>query len=118
MDPLGVPFEIYDGIGRFRATDGGKPVDARSELKGTKASDGPVTNALDLVRKLAVAEETRSCFARQMVRYAFGRAEGDREAPIVADGVATLMRTGKVTDLMVAIATSPGFRTRLPVDLK
>lgn len=118
MDPLGVPFEIYDGIGRFRATDGGKPVDARSEIKGTKASDGPVTNALDMVRKLAVAEETRSCFARQMVRYAFGRTEGEREAPIVTEGVATLVRTGKVTDLMVAIATSPGFRTRLPVDLK
>jgi hypothetical protein len=118
MDPLGVPFEIYDGIGRYRTVDGGKPVDARSELKGTKASDGPVTNALDLVRKLATAEETRSCFAKQMVRYAFGRAEGAREAPIVTEGVGALSRTGKVIDLMVAIATSPGFRTRIPVDLK
>jgi hypothetical protein len=32
--------------------------------------------------------------------------------------VGALSRTGKVIDLMVAIATSPGFRTRIPVDLK
>ena len=118
MDPLGVPFEIYDGIGRYRTVDGGKMVDAASELKGTKASDGPVKNAIDLLRKLATAEETRACFAKQMVRYAFGRADGKREDPIVADGVGALMRTGRVIDVMVAIATSPGFRTRIPLHLK
>ena len=28
MDPLGLAFENFDAIGRFRATDAGKPIDA------------------------------------------------------------------------------------------
>jgi hypothetical protein len=118
FDPLGVPFEIYDGVGTFRTSDGGKVVDAASELKGTKASDGPVKNALELVRKLSTAEEVRSCFARQMFRYAFGRAEGDRDADIIAAGLAAMGRTGRIPDVMTAMAASPGFRNRLPLDLK
>ena len=116
MDPLGVAFEIYDGIGRYRTTDGGKPVDAASTLMGTKASDGPVKNALDLVRKLSTAEEVRSCFARNMFRYAFGRGEGDRDQATLAEGLAALGRTGRIPDLMVAIATAPAFRNRIPLD--
>jgi hypothetical protein len=126
MDPLGVTFEIYDGVGHYRTTDGNKPVDASSKLEGTKASDGPVKNALELMRKLAVAEETRACFARQMFRYAFGRWESPpsggqptaADAKTIADGMAALTRTGRIPDLMIAIATSPGFRNRIPVDLR
>jgi hypothetical protein len=51
-----------------------------------------------------------------MFRYAFGRPEEDRDAPSVADGLAALNRTGRIPDLMVAIATSSGFRTRIPLD--
>ena len=80
MDPLGLAFEIYDGIGRFRTMDGSKPVDASGELKGTEASDGPVKNAIELMRKLARADEVQACMARQWFRYAFGRAR-DRQRP-------------------------------------
>jgi hypothetical protein len=119
MDPLGVAFENYDGIGRFRTMDGGKAVDAASELKGTKASDGPVKNALELLRKLATAPEVRDCFTRQMFRYAFGRNEHMMfDAQTISDGRAALERSGRIPDLMVAITTSPGFRNRLPVDLR
>jgi hypothetical protein len=118
MDPLGVTFENYDGIGRYRTTDGGKPVDATSELKNTKASNGPLKNAIDLLTKLGNAEETRTCFTRQMYRYAFGHAESDRDQAVVADGLGALGRTGRIPDLMIAIASAPGFRTRIPLDLK
>jgi hypothetical protein len=118
MDPLGVTFENYDGIGRYRTMDGGKPVDSGSELKGTKASNGPVKNAIELLTKLAAAEETRGCFTRQMFRYALGHAESDRDNPMIADGFAALGKTGRIPDLMIAIATAPGFRTRIPLDLK
>ena len=35
MDPIGFGFERYDGIGRFRASDGGGPVDDRGEVTAT-----------------------------------------------------------------------------------
>ena len=34
MDPLGLAFEIYDGIGRHRTTDLGKPIDTAGTLTG------------------------------------------------------------------------------------
>ncbi len=122
MDPLGVTFEIYDGVGRYRAMDGGKPVDSTSELTGTKASNGPVKNAMDLMKKLSVAEETRACFTKQMFRYAFGRNESDKagsvDMQIVDAALGAFNKTGRIPDLMVAIATTPGFRTRVPVDAR
>jgi hypothetical protein len=118
MDPLGVAFEIYDGIGSYRTMDGGKPVDANTTLSGTKASDGPIKNAIDLMGKLAAADETRTCFAKQMFRYAFGRSESDFDKALVTDIVGALSRTDRIPDLMIAIATAPGFRTRIPVDLR
>jgi hypothetical protein len=118
MDPFGVAFEIYDGVGRYRTMDGGKPVDAATMISGTKASDGPVKNAIDLVAKLAGAEEVKACFARQMFRYAFGRSETDFDKGMVTDLETALAKADRIPDLMVAIATAPGFRTRIPVDLR
>jgi hypothetical protein len=116
MDPLGVAFEIYDGIGRYRTTDGGKAVDASTTLKGTKSNDGAVKNAIDLMTKLAGDDVVRACFSRQMFRFAFGRFEGDFDKVLINDIQAALTRTDRVPDLMVAIATAPGFRTRIPVE--
>jgi hypothetical protein len=118
MDPLGVTFENYDGIGRFRTMDGGKAVDSSSELKGTKGSDGPVKNAVELLHKLATAAEVKECFTKQMFRYAFGRAEQMQDTQTISDGLGALAKSGRIPDLMVAITTSPGFRNRLPVDLR
>jgi hypothetical protein len=118
MDPLGVTFENYDGIGKYRTMDGGKAVDAASMLMGTKASDGPVKNAIELLAKLAGAEETHACFARQMFRYAFGRGESDFDKAMVTDLEAALTKADRIPDLMLAIAAAPGFRTRIPVDLR
>jgi hypothetical protein len=118
LDPLGVAFEIYDGIGKYRTMDGGKPVDSSTTLMGTKASDGPIKNAIELVTKLAASEETKDCFSRQMFRYAFGRSETKFDDPMVADIKTALMKTDRIPDLMTAIATAPGFRTRIPVDLR
>jgi hypothetical protein len=118
LDPLGVTFENYDGIGRYRTMDGGKAVDASSTLMGTKASDGPVKNAIELLAKLSTATETRDCFSRQMFRYAFGRAEAKFDDAMVADVLGALTKADRIPDLMLAIATAPGFRTRIPVDLR
>jgi hypothetical protein len=113
-----VTFEKYDGIGKYRTMDGGKAVDASSMLSGTKASDGPVKNAIELLAKLAGAQETKDCFTRQMFRYAFGRSETDFDKGMVTDILGALTKADRIPDLMLAIASAPGFRTRIPVDLR
>jgi hypothetical protein len=111
FDPIGFAFENYDAIGRFRTTEGGKPVDASAELKGAGKLDGRVTNALDLATKLSTAEDVRGCVAKSWLRFALGREDGDDEATSLAAGLKALNDSGgKLPDLLVAIARSDAFR--------
>ena len=52
MDPIGFGFENYDGIGQWRTTDQGQPVDASGTLTGTDV-DGNFNGAVDLANKLS-----------------------------------------------------------------
>jgi hypothetical protein len=110
MDPLGFALESYDGLGRWRDADGSFPVDARGEIRGTRASDGPVDGAVGLARALASSPDVARCFAEQMWRYALRREPDDCAFPraheaFVASGL-------DVRELMIAIARSDAFLHR------
>ncbi|WP_438022714.1 DUF1592 domain-containing protein [Sorangium sp. So ce233] len=112
MDPLGFPFEHYDGIGRFRTTDNGEPVDATS----TVALDGQVhavADARELSQVLAASDTVHSCFAKQWLRYALGRGEtGDDKASFEAVVDAFEGGDHDIRELMVALVSSRTFRFR------
>ena len=115
MDPLGMAFEHYDGIGRYRPSEAGLPVDASLELTGTD-QDGPVQNAVELMSKLAAAAEVRDCMARQWFRYAFGRADEPEDAgAILAASSALAGSDQRIGELLAALTSSRGFRYRKPV---
>ena len=112
MDPLGIPFEIYDGMGRYRERDGSQMVDAASELEGT-SNDGPVKDAIELVGRLAAADEVKACMARQWFRYAFGRLDGKADEPFLQEAVSAFGSSGdQLPDLMVALTKSRVFSHR------
>jgi hypothetical protein len=111
FDPLGFAFENYDPIGRYRTTENGKPIDARSEITATQHLDGPVRDAIELTRKLATADEVRECVARQWLRFALGRDESDADLPSLATGLKGFRDGGwKVGELLAALARSDSFR--------
>jgi hypothetical protein len=117
MDPYGLTFENYDALGRYRTTDGIKPVDATG--KGLPGGVGDVANAIELMAKLAQSPAVQSCLARQWFRYAFGREERpDDEGTLGAAMDAFKRNDFKLTDLMVGLATSSGFRYRAPITLQ
>jgi hypothetical protein len=111
FDPLGFTFESYDAIGRFRTTENGKPIDARSEITATKQLDGAVRDAVDLAGKLAASDEVRACVARQWLRFALGREETDGDLPSLDSAIKGFRDGGwKVSELLVALARSDAFR--------
>jgi len=71
MDPIGFGFENFDGIGAWRATDGGAAVDPTSKLTTGESFKGPA----DLVGVLSnrKREEFLHCLAEKMLTYALGR---------------------------------------------
>jgi hypothetical protein len=111
MDPYGLTFENYDAIGRWRTTEGRKPVDASG--KGLPGGVGDVKDAIELMAKLAASPAVRACLARQWFRYAFGREEVGADDPTLAAAGAAFGRADhSVPELLVGLTASKGFRFR------
>ncbi|MDG2223800.1 MAG: DUF1588 domain-containing protein [Rubripirellula sp.] len=145
MDPLGLPFEIYDDFGRFRTAErlehpdnliepasrerglhlDGRPtyktlpVDARGILNGTgdPSLDGNVQDAIDLAGRLAKSTRVRQSIIRHAFRYFMGRNEtlSDSKTLIDADQ-AYLNNDGSFDAVIVSLLTSDSFIYRKAVE--
>jgi hypothetical protein len=74
IDPIGLGFENFDGIGVYRTSEGGKPIDAAGVLPdGTKFS-GP-SELADILTKPERGFD--ACMAQQMLTYMVGRGFDD-----------------------------------------
>jgi hypothetical protein len=109
LDPLGLPFEHYDGAGQWRDQDRTMPIDATGEIDG-QAFDGVPALAQLLADKVGA----RACYGTQWFRNAVGRLEGDVDQPYLDWLVEGFSRDTKVVDLVARIVTSDGFRYLAP----
>jgi tRNA A37 threonylcarbamoyladenosine modification protein TsaB len=115
MDPLGLPFEIYNHAGLYRTTELDKPVDGRGEIKdsGDPALDGPVANAIEMIRKLAASERVEQVFVRHAFRFWMGRNETLNDAPVLqAAHRAYRDNGGSLNALITSLLTSDAFLYR------
>jgi hypothetical protein len=113
MDPLGLGFENFDAVGRYRSEEAGKPIDATGELLGTDDIDGPFNGAVELAGKLAQSSMTRACMVKQMFRYGYGRGEGDVDACTLEalDGAFEASQ-GNIKDLLLRLTQTDAFLYR------
>jgi hypothetical protein len=111
MDPIGFGLENFDGIGIWRDTEGGQPVDAAGELiTGEKFK-----NAAEL-KKLLVKykrEEFVRCVSEKMLTYALGRGLEFYDSCAV-DGICrgVARRGHKFSALILEIVNSGPFQKR------
>jgi hypothetical protein len=115
MDPIGFGFENYDGIGRYRTMDGGKPIDDSGKLTGTDV-DGPFMGVAELGTKLAQSPTVEACVGKQWFRYAMGRAEQAADSCSLAAMAKTFHDAGAdLRTLPMAIVQTPAFMYRRPL---
>ena len=110
IDGVGFGFEEFDGIGAFRATENGKPIDASGALYGGGPIDGPFDGVSELSDRLAESDRLRACYVEQAYRYAMGAGvpEGDALGWLAGD----FTTRARMTDVFVALVTSPAFTQR------
>jgi hypothetical protein len=110
MDPLGLPFENFDAIGAYRATDRGKTIDVTGSLDGTDFN-GPIELGQLLSKNPAVA----ACLVRGLYRYATGVVESDGQESTIARLVTQFEVDGRdMKKLMVDLVGTDGFRLVTP----
>lgn len=106
MDPIGLGLERFDGVGRFRRTEGGVAIDPSGVLDGLPFADGR-----ELGEVIAAHPDLTSCLTRRMYRYAVGHLETDGEDALLEVLTKRFARRGHaIARLMRDIALSPGFR--------
>ena len=115
MDPLGFGFEHFDGIGVWRTTDQGLPVDATGKVTSSDV-DGPFDGVSDLAKKLAGSKQVQECVATEFYRYTLGRAETDADKCSLDAVKATFAsKSYDMKELLVAITVTDAFRYRQEV---
>jgi hypothetical protein len=114
INPVGFAFENFDGIGAYRTTDVGKPVDASGSitLGGVSRS---FQNAVEFSQLLATSDEVRTCVPKQWMRYLLRRLETDGEATSLATvGNSFRGSAYDVRALMLAVVGTRAFTHRTP----
>lgn len=140
MNPLGLPFEIFDDFGRYRTEEfleypekiiakaedkkgeprrgnlyQSLPVNSHGVLDSTgdPKLDGEVTDALDMIGRLAKSVRTRQSIIRYAFRFYMGRNEmlSDSKTLIDADK-AYVASGGSFKAVIVSLLTSDSFMYR------
>ena len=112
MDPIGLGFENFDGIGAFRTMDGNVPVDATGNIvMAGPGLDGTFNGAVELANRLAGSDIVSNCMVSQWFRYSMGRMETTNDACSI-QGIreAFAASGGNIRELLARVALSPAFR--------
>lgn len=127
MDPIGVGFEQYDAIGRYRdkltlsfqqagedEDEKKKPVvvnldlDTSAHVQGIENSE--FTTPKELGKILANDPTCQRCVVKQLFRYAMGREEKAGDQPAIDEMLARFESTGfQFRELMIALVKSEPF---------
>ncbi len=116
FDPLGLVFDQFDPMGRFKPTDAnGATISSSSTIAGLGADlDGPITGVTDLAQRLASRRATADCATRTLGKYVLGfsSAVDSCDLTTARDTFAT---SGSFADFFRTLLTAPGFVVRDPV---
>jgi hypothetical protein len=104
VDPIGLAYEHFDGIGRYRETDEGLEIITADESLGLEF-EGP-TDLAQIARDSAAA-----CLAQSFWRQSMGHVETDGEADSLALLEESFAEQGySLQSLMVELTVSPAFK--------
>lgn len=133
MNPLGLPFEIYDDFGRYRTEEqlehpenlikkgDGKStfsiykalkIDSTGELDstGNPSLDGKVDDALDLIDRVAKSDQARQSIIRHAFRFYMGRNEMLSDSQTLVDADKAYVESGgSFKAVVVSLLTSDSF---------
>ncbi|MFT6629519.1 MAG: hypothetical protein ACJA1R_002796, partial [Flavobacteriales bacterium] len=107
MDPIGLAFESFDGIARYRERDNGVVIDPSGALDGE-----PFEDSWEIADIVASHERFGLCVAQTWMRYATSQVEQFEQLAGVDALTAEFERSGyRILDMVEAYVMSPAFRT-------
>jgi len=109
MDPVGLAFEHYDGMGAWRDTEGPYAIDP----SGTLPIGGDFDDALQMVDLIANSDEFAHCVTEKVLLYGLGRGIENYDEDVIGEAADAFSASGyQLKTLIVGLATSDNFRMR------
>ncbi|MDF3070428.1 MAG: hypothetical protein K0R38_6029 [Polyangiaceae bacterium] len=72
--PIGLAFEQFDNMGRFRTTyESGRVVETAGELVSAGDASGPYRDAVEIAQRIGQSKIGELCFTKQYAEFALGR---------------------------------------------
>jgi hypothetical protein len=110
MDPLGLPLETFDAIGRYRTMDHGLPIDPTGDF-----DDAPVADARDLGVVIGSSQKVAQCIVRKFYSFAVGHEERAVDGSVVNSLNTSFQTSGfKLRDLVLDVVTHQSFSAVAP----
>ena len=110
MDPTGISLENFDAIGRWRDTEGGKPVDARGSIPGGEEYEGVAGLRSALLKRPEVFVRTMT---EKLLIYALGRGPETADAAAIRGIVnAAAKNDYRFSSLILGVVESTPFQMR------
>jgi hypothetical protein len=110
LNPIGFAFENYDGMGRLRTTDNGKPVDTSGSYpftEGMKSFAGPS----QLMQAMAESSQAHACYSKKLASFMLQRDIVTTDVPLL-DTMKESSKAGSLRNLIISLVKNPAFRTR------
>jgi Protein of unknown function (DUF1592)/Protein of unknown function (DUF1588)/Protein of unknown function (DUF1585)/Protein of unknown function (DUF1595)/Protein of unknown function (DUF1587) len=110
MDPLGLPLESFDAIGRYRTLDSGLPIDASGDFDGI-----PVDGAAPLGQVMSQSDSVASCLVHKYYTYATGHKVRDVDEKLIFDLATSFKSSGyRFQSLILDLVSSQAFTAVAP----
>jgi hypothetical protein len=107
MDPLGLPLETFDAIGRYRTTERGLTIDPSGDFDGQA-----VANARELGFAIGSSVSVAQCLVRKYYAYATGHEERDVDGSVVNALAESFQTSGfKLRELVLELVSHEAFST-------
>lgn len=111
-DPIGLAFENFDGLGRWRVTENDADIDPSGELDGD-----PFADAWEAGAAIARHEQIAPCLTETLLQYATGAPSEALASSLVDWHTAGFTASDhRILWLLHDVALSPAFRGHSPVE--
>jgi hypothetical protein len=111
INPLGFAFENFDGMGRIRNMDNGRPVDTAGIYpfaEGVKE----FADAAQLMQLMAGSKQAHACYVKRIAGYALQRDIVEADLPTLDALTRVSMAGGSIKQVMLELVKDPAFRMR------
>ena len=112
MDNYGYAFEDFDGLGRFRETENGLPVDTVGMAVGLDGASPGFIDGRGLTALLVTSPQVQNCFHEHLLEYISGQVAWDGTCSV--DEVVRSSEEASLRSALRAIVSLPHYQARIP----